>query len=126
MIMGRYYHGDIEGKFWFGVQPSDDPKFFGAQEEEPEFISYYTEDLEGVAFGIDICKKELGKYYKDVHHFYTNIVSDPNYAQQLHEWLNISESEADNLIGWYARLELGEKMYNQVKEHGSCAIEAEI
>ena len=22
--MGRFYHGDIEGKFWFGVQNSDD------------------------------------------------------------------------------------------------------
>jgi len=22
--MGRFYHGDIEGKFWFGIQDSDD------------------------------------------------------------------------------------------------------
>ena len=22
--MGRYYYGDIEGKFWFGVQSSND------------------------------------------------------------------------------------------------------
>ena len=27
--MGRYYNGDIEGKFWFGVQSSDDADFFG-------------------------------------------------------------------------------------------------
>ena len=43
--MGRYYHGDIEGKFWFGVQPSDDPKFFGAVEEPGDTVDYYTEDL---------------------------------------------------------------------------------
>ena len=24
--MGRFYSGDIEGKFWFGVQDSDDIK----------------------------------------------------------------------------------------------------
>ena len=24
--MGRYYDGDIQGKFWFGVQDSDDVK----------------------------------------------------------------------------------------------------
>ena len=24
--MGRFYHGDIEGKFWFGIQDSDDIK----------------------------------------------------------------------------------------------------
>ena len=33
--MGRYYHGDISGKFWFGVQNSDDAKYFGV---EPEFL----------------------------------------------------------------------------------------
>ena len=124
--MGRYYHGDIEGKFWFGIQPSDDPKFFGAEEEAPDYISYYTEDLKAIEVGIKSCKKHLGKYYKDVHHFFTETVNDPNYAQRLHEWLNISEVKAENLMGWYARLELGEKMYKQVKEHGSCAIEAEI
>jgi hypothetical protein len=31
--MGRYYQGDIEGKFWFGCQSSDDGEFFGAKEE---------------------------------------------------------------------------------------------
>lgn len=27
--MGRYYYGDIEGKFWFGIQSSADPKYLG-------------------------------------------------------------------------------------------------
>ena len=27
--MGRYYQGDIEGKFWFGIQSSTDANFFG-------------------------------------------------------------------------------------------------
>ena len=31
--MGRYYNGDIEGKFWFAVQSSDDADFFGQQGE---------------------------------------------------------------------------------------------
>lgn len=31
--MGRYYSGDIEGKFWFAVQPSDAPSL-GKQIEE--------------------------------------------------------------------------------------------
>ena len=32
--MGRYYYGDIEGKFWFGVQSSADASFFGVEEYE--------------------------------------------------------------------------------------------
>jgi len=29
--MGRYYHGDIEGKFMFGIQSSNDADFFGVE-----------------------------------------------------------------------------------------------
>jgi len=32
--MGRYYYGDIEGKFWFGIQSSTDASFFGADHYE--------------------------------------------------------------------------------------------
>ena len=38
--MGRYYDGDIEGKFMFGRQSSDDADFFG-QEGTPTHIDYY-------------------------------------------------------------------------------------
>lgn len=34
--MGRYYSGDIAGKFWFGVQDSDDAENFGGNIEEYE------------------------------------------------------------------------------------------
>ena len=61
-----------------------------------------------------------------MQHFYNNIVSNPKYAQTLGELLNVPEHKADNLRGWFARLELGEKMYLRVKEHGSCFITAEL
>jgi|TARA_R100000479_G_scaffold175875_1_gene128110 hypothetical protein len=125
-MMGRYYHGDIEGKFWFGVQPSDDPKFFGAVEEPGDTVDYYTEDLSLIENGIARCREEIGDYLEQMQHFYNKIVSNPKYAQTLSEWLNVPEHKADNLRGWYARLELGEKMYLQVKEHGSCFITAEL
>jgi len=41
--MGRYYDGDIEGKFWFGLQGSDAPERFGAQEQEPNVTEYYVD-----------------------------------------------------------------------------------
>ena len=46
--MGRYYSGDIEGKFWFGVQPSDVAESFGAVEQEKYLIDYvvYREHLD--------------------------------------------------------------------------------
>ena len=32
--MGRFYYGDIKGKFWFGVQESEDASHFGVEAEE--------------------------------------------------------------------------------------------
>ena len=40
--MGRYYSGDIEGKFMFAVQPSDAGEQFGAERNEPGYIDYYV------------------------------------------------------------------------------------
>ena len=38
--MGRYYYGDIQGKFWFAIQSSDDATYFGI---EPEYIYEFLE-----------------------------------------------------------------------------------
>ncbi len=38
--MGRYYYGDIEGKFMFAVQPSNAAERFGADDCEPAYIEY--------------------------------------------------------------------------------------
>ena len=52
--MGRYYYGDIQGKFMFAVQPSNAGERFGAQEEEAmvpyfvnrKFYDHIVEELE--------------------------------------------------------------------------------
>ena len=41
--MGRYYRGDIEGKFLFGVQESNDADFFGTRISED--IIYHLERI---------------------------------------------------------------------------------
>jgi hypothetical protein len=41
--MGRYYDGDIEGKFWFAVQSSDDGEHFGCTECGSNVIEYYVD-----------------------------------------------------------------------------------
>ena len=38
--MGRYYNGDIDGKFWFALQGSDAGVRFGAVEIESYYIEY--------------------------------------------------------------------------------------
>jgi hypothetical protein len=43
--MGRYYTGDIEGKFMFGVQSSDDANFFGVEGESRSLDYYYRKKI---------------------------------------------------------------------------------
>ncbi len=40
--MGRYYSGDIEGKFMFAVQPSNAGERFGA-EDVTNYVEYYVD-----------------------------------------------------------------------------------
>ena len=81
--MGRYFSGDINGKFWFAVQSSDDASFFGGQESEPNHINYYfcEDDLFDIKEGVKTCVKKLGKYkkmldkfFKTNNNFYNNIL----------------------------------------------------
>ena len=60
--MGRYYDGDIEGKFWFAVQSSDDGEFFGSEEQTSNQIEYYLDRQTWEDVGVKAiaeCKEEL-------------------------------------------------------------------
>ena len=70
--MGRYYSGDINGKFWFAVQSSNDADFFGVEGEAPEMLEYGFEkdNLSDVKKGLDKCLEELGKNKKILDDFF--------------------------------------------------------
>jgi len=101
--MGRYYQGDIEGKFWFGCQSSDDGEFFGAKEEESNMVDYRIsqKNIDEVHIGIAKCKEALGKYL---------ILFDLAYNGGLDkhsEWAKLNENEQRELYEWFARLDIG-------------------
>jgi hypothetical protein len=50
--MGRYYGGDIAGKFWFAVQNSCDAQHFGVQPSGPHLI--YSACMDECASYIDL------------------------------------------------------------------------
>lgn len=60
--MGRYCSGDIEGKFWFAVQASDDADFFGSEGQVPNYLEYYFDDdgIGSINDGIAKCLEALG------------------------------------------------------------------
>ena len=124
--MGRHYNGDIEGKFWFGVQSSDDASFFGGIIEEPSEIDYHfnaKNDMKSVVLGLEKCREKLGankdlldKFFK-AHDSYNNKMIEEAYG-----W---SEKETREHLEWYARLDLGENIFKCLKEKDECSFTAE-
>ena len=131
-IMGRYYHGDIEGKFWFAVQSSNDADFFGV-EGEPTYLNYYfnDQDKDKVHEGIVKLDKSLGRYKKLLDEFFES--RDGYNNEQLTKFLDEknhphchSEEEVKVYLKLYARRHLGKKIYDCINENGECSFEAEL
>ena len=125
--MGRYYNGDIEGKFWFAIQESNDADFFGCEGESPPTLEYYfdeEEHLDEINKGIITCLTALGEFKEKIDNYFEehNGYNDKIMSNAL----NISTDKLRDLLRWYARLQLGEKILKYVLEHGQCHFEAEV
>ena len=129
--MGRYYNGDIEGKFWFGVQSSDDGEFFGARELEQLYVTYIVEDIAEVDKGLDMCilalginKKRLDEFFESCENGYNDDMIIKHYKDKLR--LTIDEGFVSKMLTWYARLDLGEKIKKCMVENDYCEFTAEL
>ena len=124
--MGRYYSGDIEGKFWFSVQASDDALYFGGCEVVPSdeiAFRFTTDDLSDIEEGIERCREELAHYRTSLDLYFTG---DAGYTDaRLARYLGVAEPDVTGIVAWYARLLLGEKIHAKVKETGACNFTAE-
>ena len=128
--MGRYYNGDIEGKFWFGVQSSSDADFFG-KEGEPSHINYYysEEDLTSIEKGLKTCEETLGKHFKEIKKFFSDLEKSKEIGynnEMIEKSLKVSSRRVTFILEWYARWKLGEKIRECVKKNNSCEFEAEL
>lgn len=129
--MGRYYNGDIEGKFWFGVQDSDDAEFFGASVTQPHYLDCYADDINAISKGIAECldalgdnKQKLDDFFNGIEHGYNDeMIID--YYKRKHD-ATVTENDIRKMLKWYARLELGQKMFDCVKQKGDCSFTAEL
>jgi len=124
--MGRYYNGDIKGKFWFGVQGSDDADFFGVDGTQLETLNYCfeLEDLENVDKGVVKCFNELGRNKELLDEFFEK--EDFYNNKELKEYLNKSPDEVEEILKWYARLRLGLKIQKCIEDYSRCYFEAEL
>lgn len=130
--MGRYYDGDISGKFWFGVQSSDDADYFGVEGTQPSYIEYYfdKDNLADVEKGVSYCREVLGDNLERLDKFF-NTRQSYNDDMIKEVWLNdykteLSDMDINVMLQWYARLDLGDKILDRLREYGECQFRAEV
>ena len=108
--MGRYYYGDIEGKFWFGVQSSDAADRFGSIGCEPNYINYYYSkenlpDVQEEIKNIEETNKEgfikLEAFFKDKE-YYNN--------DDLELAMDMPKEAVRKIVSDYADYKLGQKI----------------
>ena len=128
--MGRYINGDIDHKFWFGVQSSAAASQFGGEVETSDIpYEYYSMDC----FNVQVLDKLISKVNKI---FNTKITraTDPEWFWEKSE----KEGETRTRVGYWwedptlkehledmADVQLGLKIYQKILENGECYFVAE-
>ena len=115
--MGRYYNGDINGKFMFAVQSSTAADRFGAIGHS-NYISYYFDKDH-----LETINKELNSLessFKKVKEFFKD--RNDSYSTEDQEKAGITSQE----ISEYADYVLGLKIKECIIEQGDCSFEAEL
>jgi len=108
--MGRYYSGDINGKFMFAVQPSDAGERFGATEQETYLIEYSVNREQ-----YDKIEKELESILKTGSVDKVNKMFDDHnsYNDETMKEYNVSSND----LKQYADYRLGLKMKEWFDKH---------
>ena len=119
--MGRYYSGDIEGKFWFGLQQSNAADRFGSIGQDPCYLEYWfdNEHLEEIEEEILNIESSLGDKLQMIEQFF---LDNNGYTVDALAKHGITNNELSD----YADLQLGIKIRDCVKQQGQCSFNAEV
>lgn len=119
--MGRYYSGDINGKFWFAVQSSTAADRFGSKHYQPNYVNYSFDEshLEECEAEIQRILDKLGNKKHQLDNFFWANLS---YNKDQIKDLGITMEELED----YSDLELGIKIRDCIKETGECYFKAEL
>ena len=119
--MGRYYTGDIEGKFWFALQSSNAADRFGVIGSDPNYLDYWFDEdnLEDVETEIKSIEESLGNKIKIIEDFFKE---NDSYNDEKLKKADIAKDELRD----YADLGLGIKIRDHIKEFGQCSFQAEL
>jgi hypothetical protein len=119
--MGRYYSGDIEGKFMFSVQSSNAADRFGVKGIEPQQLEYYFNDdnLEDVEAEILNIETSLGDKLEVLEDLFEN---NEYFDNDVLNDLGIKDKD----LSEYADLLLGIKIRDCINRTTECVFTADL
>ena len=120
--MGRYTSGDIDHKFWFGIQSSDAASKFGGEMSQ-SYIQYAYGDMED--FNIETLDALIKTFNTDFDEKVDKTIN-PDW---FYEWYNNKIKEqvvSDSAAELIADVQLGITIYQCILEEGYCCFEAEL
>jgi len=114
--MGRYYNGDVDGKFWFAVQPSNAHEQFGAKQYEPEpsEIPYKIKNKPIILNRLIEIENTMGLYLEAAHSFFEQKLSYNTEELQLYfknygldcEYEGVARNKINDYADWLLGMEL--------------------
>ena len=123
--MGRYYSGDIEGRFWFGIQPSNAADRFGSIGYEPSYLEYYfnEDNLPDVQKELKNIEEIISlENIKKLDEFFNKVNGYDDHILEEHGILSIwNEHKSD-----YADYKLGKQIEKCLLENKECNFKAEL
>ena len=119
--MGRYYNGDVNGKFMFAVQSSNAHERFGAEEMETGYINY------------EICRDKYDDIVKELDSIDSDSIERVNkmfdenksYNDETQQKYNVSEKDLSEYADYRLGKEIKEYFDDNLEEY-NCYFEAEI
>jgi len=123
--MGRYYSGDIEGKFMFAVQSSDAPERFGAVEENPGYINYYvpSDAIDEVRNELDSITKLSGDQIERVQNMFDN---EMGYNDDTMKKYGVTKQGLSEYADYRLGKQILEFLEDERNEGYGCTIKAEL
>ena len=124
--MGRWYAGDIEGKFLFEIQSSDAADRFGVTGYQPEELYYHFDEdsLPGIKQELKNIEDKLGDNLVKMRKFFDE--NDTYSGEKLAEYLKVELDVAQKMLKDYADFELGLKIAEAVRTTGQCEFTADL
>lgn len=123
--MGRYISGDIDGKCWFGVQPSDFADRFGSK-GATRVLEYYFEDtqLPEIEKELASIKKFLGVKLKKLDEYFDNCMGYTD--EELERLLKLPPTKTQEVLREYADYKFGCRLRDYLKENAECCFNVEL